>query len=124
MRTAGGATSDAHGEGMDRESTRGPGQGTRYDTGPTVALTVKDLRGGWNNGVFAGDDELVEWAREMADAEEPVVVFGMEVIAGHYTPLGALAAMASYWPGRAIVTEAPDNVLDLLARDEPMVGGR
>lgn len=97
------------------------GPGTRYDTGPTVAATVADLRCAWNAGIFAGDAELVRWAEQMADSEVEATVFGFRLQANAHTPLGALVAMASYSPGRVVVTEAPEHVLDLIAGDEMMI---
>ena len=94
-----------------------PRNGVRYDTGPTVAVAVGDLRSAWNGGVFAGDRELADWARQQAEAGGSVQAFGVELPVDNSTPAGALAAMASYDPGRAVVVEAPDEVLALLARE-------
>lgn len=99
-----------------QESATGAPQGIRYATGPTIAVGVADLRGAWNGGVFAGDPVLVQWARDMADANVTVEVFDTVLTAGDDTPLGALAALASYAPGRTIITQAPDDVLAALVR--------
>lgn len=90
-------------------------QGRRYDTGPTVAVAAGEFRCAWNGGVFAGDRPLVEWAQGVADSRVEVEVFGRRVTAGADTPLGAVAAIASWAPGRALVVAAPDEVLEALS---------
>lgn len=87
----------------------------RYDTGPTVAVTSGSLKGAWNNGVFVGDPELVEWAKTRAEFHNTVRVFGLDLECDADTPLGALAALSSWSPGRTIVIEAPNEIIDALA---------
>lgn len=89
------------------------GYGNRYDTGPTIAVGAGELRAGWNDGLFVGDNELTDWARGMIASRTPVHVFA-QVIECDNTPLGALAALASYAPGRVIVTAAPDDVVAII----------
>lgn len=94
--------------------------GKRYDTGPSLGVVVGDHRGGWNNGVFAGDPVLVQWAEEAAACSATVKAFGLDLTADSTTPMGALAAFASYEPGRCVVHEAPEEVLEALPRETKM----
>lgn len=98
-----------------------PNTGVRYDTGPTIAVAVKDKTASWNDGHFFGDPEVVKFAEHMAAGAIPIEVFNQTITASYDNPLGALAAMAGYWPGRVIVTEAPDEVIEAI-QIEPYMG--
>lgn len=77
------------------------------------------LKGAWNNGQFFGDKELVDWATMCANAKVTTHVYGMDVICDRETPMGALAAMACRLPGRTLITEAPEDVLNAVAESFP-----
>jgi hypothetical protein len=98
-----------------------PNTGVRYDTGPTIAVAVKDQTASWNDGHFFGDPEVVKFAEHMAAGQIPIEVFNQTITASYDDPLGALAAMAGYWPGRVIVTEAPDEIVEAI-QIEPYMG--
>lgn len=98
-----------------------PNTGVRYDTGPTIAVAVKDKTAAWNDGHFVGDQDVVKFAEHMASGAVEVEVFNQTITASYTDPLGALAAMAAYWPGRVIVTEAPEEVLEAIQM-EPHLG--
>lgn len=87
----------------------------RYDTGPTIAVAVADYTAAWNDGHFVGDKPLVEFAENMADGAVELPIFGQVITASYTDPLGALAAMAGYWPGRVVVTQAPPEVYEAIA---------
>lgn len=95
--------------------------GIRYETGPTIAVAVADKTAAWNDGHFIGDEEIVTFAEHMAAGEIELNVFNQVITASYEDPLGALAAMAGYWPGRCIVTEAPDDVVEAI-QIEPHLG--
>lgn len=87
------------------------------NSGPVVAIAFDGVSGAWCDGVFAGDPQVVTSAQLAADLAQEVPVFGTLVIADSTTPSGALAALISYRPGRAFVTEAPAGLLGELAGD-------
>lgn len=95
--------------------------GIRYDTGPTIAVAVDDMTASWNDGHFVGDKELVFFAEQMAAGEIAIRVFNQIITASYTDPLGALAAMAGFSPGRAVVTEAPEAIYEAIAA-EPGLG--
>lgn len=95
--------------------------GVRYDTGPTIAIAVKDKTAAWNDGHFVGDQEVVKFAEHMAAGEVDMHVFNQVITASYTDPLGALAAMAGYWPGRVVITEAPEEILEAI-QIEPHLG--
>lgn len=86
--------------------------GNRYNNGPLVSVAVADKAGSWMAGRFHGDPELVEQAQLAADAGLEIELFGVVFTADTVTAGGALAALASYSPGRVIVTEAPDMIIE------------
>lgn len=91
--------------------------GTRYNTGPAVGANVDGLHGGWCNGIFAGDQDLVKDARFAALIGAQVDLGEVTVTASADTPLGAVAALAWRCPGRLVVTEAPEEVIRVLVPD-------
>lgn len=91
-----------------------PHHNRKYHTGPTVAVNVAGHPIGWNGGVFSGDSASVAWSKAATRAGDMVDVFGTLIEASNDTPLGAIAAMASAAPGRMVVVQAPDDVLDIL----------
>lgn len=92
--------------------------GNRYDTGPVVGVNVDGLHGGWCHGTFAGHRDLVKDARFAAQISAQVPLGMVTVTASADTPLGAVAALAWRCPGRLLVTEAPDDVIDVLAGED------
>ena len=91
----------------------------RYDTGPTLTVHVADYTCSWNGGIFAGDPELVNWANTLADTPTTVTAFDTTGTTGRDTPLAALLAIASYWPGRAIITQLPNELQQQLPHLTP-----
>lgn len=98
-----------------RDTTaRGTGNGTRYDTGPTVVVITPEGVGSWNGGVFAGDRAVVRAAEANARIGAFAVLRNVTIVAGKDTPAGALAAMVADYPGRFRVEQAPEDVLELI----------
>lgn len=89
--------------------------GNRYNTGPSVAVISGDLKGAWNDGVFVGDAELVEFAQIASQTSVEIKLFNTALNCGSDTPEGALASLAARNPGRTVVIEAPDDLLKRLS---------
>jgi hypothetical protein len=87
----------------------------KYDTGPVVSISVEGRGAAWCNGIFAGDREICDMARRAARMGLTYYFRRCEVTADATTPLGALAAMASWSPGRTEIDQGPDDVLQFLA---------
>ena len=87
--------------------------------GPVVSVNIDGVGVAWCDGVFAGDRDLVEQARYRALLQAPasLVFHGRPTPAGSETPLQAASAMVGINPGRAILMEAPDDVLAYLNED-------
>lgn len=80
-------------------------------SGPLVAASIDGKGAAWCDGIFQGDTDLVAYAKRAAEISQEVTLHDRTLTADPHTPLGALAALAAYNPGRARVTEAPDVVL-------------
>lgn len=90
--------------------------GVRYDTGPTVAATVNGVGAAWNGGVFkAADPDVLTLITDAASNATVVDYNGMDLTCGPDNALAALAAIISVNPGRAVITQAPQSLLDHLA---------
>lgn len=83
-------------------------------SGPLVAVSIDGKGVAWCDGVFQGDRALVAYAERAAEIRQTVRLHDTVVTADPDTPLGALAALAAYSPGRARITEAPDVVLAVI----------
>lgn len=103
-----------HNEDDGDGGVRGVGRGRRYDTGATLAVSVGGLTAGWNDGVFAGDPTLVNWAKTQSVLATPVRLFDVDLVCGDDTPAGALAALGSWRPGRIVVHKAPAEITDMI----------
>lgn len=89
-----------------------------YDEGPVVAVIVDDLAAAWCDGVWTGDDELIDAAEFAILAKMTYVLHGVEVVAGDRDPMGIAAALGSFMPGRTIFTACPPEVTRILSRNE------
>lgn len=96
-------------DGMGRPPSR---------SGPLVAVSIDGKGVAWCDGIFQGDPALVAYAERPAEISQVVRIHDTTLTADPDTPLGALAALAAYSPGRALITEAPDIVLDEIYPDE------
>lgn len=81
--------------------------------GPVVAVRIGSHAAAWCDGELAGAAWLIAEARAAADCAQPVPlgVSGPAVPADLVTPLGAAAALMSANPYRAVLVEAPADVL-------------
>lgn len=87
----------------------------KHPTGPVVSISVDGRGAAWCNGIFTGDPEISDMARRAARMRLTYHYKRCRVTADGETPLGALAAMASWNPGRTDVVQAPDDVHEFLA---------
>lgn len=95
-------------------------RGVRHETGPVVAVDVDGLQAAWCDGHFTwtGDPrarKVVQEAKLAAEISQEVRIGQVYVTADATTPLGALAALHAYRPGRTTVIEAPQDVYDAIA---------
>lgn len=79
-------------------------------SGAVVAVSINGRGAAWCDGIFSGDQEIVEAAKRAVLIDQEVTVFGCDIIARDDDPVGAAAALAAYLPGRAIFTENPPEV--------------
>lgn len=81
----------------------------------TIAAVSIDGRGiAWGGNAFTGDPELVEYATRAARLGMRVR-FGAAIITASATDeAGAVAAMAAFRPGRALVTTCSPEVAALI----------
>lgn len=103
--------------------TRTPGRPT--DGGPVVAVRIRDRVAAWCDGQFSGDPDLIAEARHAATISKEVAlsIDGPTVTASLDTPLGVVAALMSGDPHRAVIEQAPDEVLDQIpVLDAPYAG--
>lgn len=89
-------------------------------SGPLIAVSFDGVGAAWCAGRFFGDPTIVMNAEVSAEARETVIVYGAELTAGRDTPTAALAALASWDPGRVYLTTIPDDVWALIS--EPGCG--
>jgi len=83
-------------------------------SGHVVAVSIDGRGAAWCDGVFQGDPDIVKEANASILFETHVEFRGMSLRAHGLDALGALGALASYAPGRAIVVEAPPRVRAIL----------
>lgn len=88
--------------------------GTRYGVEDVVAVSSGGVGLAWSNGEFTGPQDVLRTVRINAALGEHVDLYGADLVCNDYTPLGALAAMASVRPGRTRITRAPESVLAVL----------
>lgn len=80
-----------------------------------ISVDIDGRHASWDGTVFTGDADLVHAAEEAADEAAPVAIFGLfPVPAGRDEPIGRLAALAAFKPGRMFVTQAPADVVEWL----------
>lgn len=87
----------------------------KYDTGPVVSISIDGRSAAWCNRIFAGDREICDMARKAARVGLTYRFRRCEVTANDSTALGAMAALASWSPGRVVIVQAPDEVHEYLA---------
>jgi hypothetical protein len=89
-------------------------------SGELVAISVDGKGAAWCDGVYAGDAGIIKYARLAAEAGISIPI-GQEYFTAHTADaLGALVSLMSFSPGRAFITEAPDDVLQIIqAATEP-----
>lgn len=93
-----------------------PTHGNRYATNNVVAVSSAGTGIAWSNGEFTGPEEALTRVKAAIAFKHVVNLFGLRIEAGSQTPLAALGAMASLWPGRTIITQAPNDVIDAIER--------
>ncbi|HEX9229321.1 MAG TPA: hypothetical protein VF885_22205 [Arthrobacter sp.] len=86
----------------------------KYDLGPVIAVENDGLAAAWCNSHYRGDPEIIDEARFNIKIGYEYRLFGAWVKCGNDTPLGIAAALCSYRPGRALLRQAPAEVLDAL----------
>jgi hypothetical protein len=91
---------------------------TTFDEGPIVAVIVDNLAAAWCDGVWTGDDEIIDAAKFAILAKMTYVLHGVEVVASDQDPMGIAAALGSFRPGRTIFTACPLEVTRILSRHE------
>lgn len=92
-----------------------------HQTGDVIAVSIDGLGIAWCDGIFAGDQELVENAKLNARLSRPIELFRCDLVCDASTPLGALAAMASWNPGRAVLIQSTDEINDFFEENERYV---
>lgn len=91
------------------------GRKQKHKTGPLVSISVDGLGGSWCYGIFAGDPRIQDMARLAVKMKLTYYFRNCLVTADDTTPLGALAALAAWSPGRTDIKKAPDSVFAHLA---------
>lgn len=91
---------------------------TTNEEGPVVAAIVDDYAVSWCDGVWTGDDVLIDAAAFAILAKMTYLLHGAEVVAGDQDPLGIAAAIGSFCPGRTIFTTCPPEVTRAFSRGE------
>lgn len=88
-------------------------------TPPKDFETIVDADGrtAWctEDGIFGGDPEMAQAAGRAAAAEVVVEVFGHDIETSLDDPIGRAGALFAANPGRTVIVDAPDEVLDFLA---------
>lgn len=95
------------------------GRPLKHPTGPVVSITLDGRGAAWCDGEFSGDPDIVDFARSLALLEVEVPVHGFAIRTATDEPVGALAALLAYSPGRARVVQAPKDLLDILEPHHP-----
>lgn len=92
-------------------------------SGELISVSVDGRGAAWCEGVFTGDSEVVEMARNASTFNTDIDVMGIPIQADFESATGALAALYAYSPGRTILIQAPDDLFDILdhqaSLDEP-----
>lgn len=86
----------------------------KYDLGPTLSVETDGLAAAWCDGHWRGDEEISKEARFNVEIGYEYRLFGTWVKCSEDTPLGVAAALCSYLPGRALLQQAPQDVIDTL----------
>ena len=92
-----------------------------HQTGDVIAVSINGLGIAWCDGIFAGDQELVANAKLNAKLGRPIELFRCDIVCDAITPLGALAAMASWNPGRTVIVQSTDAIDDFFDENERYV---
>lgn len=67
------------------------------------------------DGALVGNLAVIDAAKEAFEDQTEVEVFGLfPVVAQTSTPLGLLAGLSAYRPGRVVVIQAPNELTDAL----------
>lgn len=82
----------------------------KHDTGPIVSISVDGRGAAWCNRIFTGDKQICAMARKAARMGLTYYFRRCQVMADDSSTLGALAAMASWKPGRTVIVQAPYDV--------------
>ncbi|BDZ52617.1 hypothetical protein GCM10025867_48580 (plasmid) [Frondihabitans sucicola] len=92
-------------------------------SGELISVSIDGRGAAWCDGIFSGDEEIVEMARNASIFSLEVDVMGIPIQADSDSTTGALAALYAYSPGRTILIQAPDDIFDILdhqaSLDEP-----
>lgn len=89
-----------------------------FDEGPVVAVNVDGAAAAWCDGVWTGDDVIIDSAKFAIQAGMKYRLHGAEVVAGEADVLGIAAALGSHRPGRTIITQCPPEVSQALEHNE------
>lgn len=84
-------------------------------SGQLVSISVDGRGAAWCDGQFSGDDTILAFARRASKINMELDLNGQILVADDETPLGAAVALMGYSPGRALLTEAPDDVRQTIA---------
>lgn len=80
-----------------------------------VAVNVDSRYAYWDSvtQAFAGHPQVVAAANRAANLGLPVPIYGLEfAVADRATPVGALAALSAFRPGRTLLVSEPNDELD------------
>ncbi|HLS26763.1 MAG TPA: hypothetical protein VK063_12910 [Beutenbergiaceae bacterium] len=81
----------------------------------TITVDIDGRIASWRAGQFTGDPEVVAAAGFAIEHGQTVAVFDQVPIEARADePLGALAALSAFNPGRVFVTELPEAVANWL----------
>lgn len=87
----------------------------KYDTGPSVAVSVAGKTAAWNNGKWSGDKDLINHAKTMLAMQTEVEIpSGEKVSLFTENPFTVAAALVDYCPGRLGEVVAPESVKEQL----------
>ncbi|MGC0252608.1 hypothetical protein [Pseudactinotalea sp. Z1748] len=81
----------------------------------TITVDIDGHLASWRGGEFTGDPGIVAAATEAICQERTIDIFDrFPVLAESGHPVGALAALSTFNPGRVFITELPDGLAQWL----------
>lgn len=92
-------------------------------SGDVVAVNIDGRGAAWCDGIYSGDHDVIAHAKESAEIGTPVPYGFGWIASASDTPVGALASLMSYSPGRALITQAPPSVLNALSVHRELAPG-